>query len=200
MAPKKKGKASAVPGTDDPRTKLLWRWAAAPTAFFGVEVEGARYLARVIAKHATQSLMVWLKFKSDGKQVSIPHDLVTKWLITADEADAGDWYSGDEESSEDDAVANPAAAAKAGTSGSGSGSGKQPAAPAADGPRGSIKSGRWEPAQNKSLPHASDGFTWRPLTAGNAAQYKPTASAVLAVATAERLAAAVVAVRQMPRR
>tara|TARA_B110001452_G_C15080143_1_gene376877 strand:- start:281 stop:508 length:228 start_codon:yes stop_codon:yes gene_type:complete len=65
MAPKRKAGAGGSAAAD-PRPALVGRHLGVPTSFFGVEIEGARYLARVKAIHQTKKEMVWMKFAQAG--------------------------------------------------------------------------------------------------------------------------------------
>ena len=94
--PKQKGKKVRA----DSRAAYLGRYAGVPTSFFGIEIEGARYLARVLSTYAKDRSCVWLKFESDGMKVYVPLDMAIKWLITDEEAANGEWYS-DSESEEE---------------------------------------------------------------------------------------------------
>ena len=75
-----------------------------PTSFFGTDIPGARYLARVTQKHATMRTMVWLTFEADDKQVYVPHGTAAKWLITDEEAEdeTTEWYTVEEEDGDED--------------------------------------------------------------------------------------------------
>ena len=61
-----KNKTAAAPKASDERAKLVGRYLGVPTSFFNVEVEGARYLARVKAPHKDKNDMVWMKFQQAG--------------------------------------------------------------------------------------------------------------------------------------
>ena len=65
MAPKRKGKAAA----QFDGAELVGAWVGVPTSFFGVEIEGARYLGRVKERHAQKKGMLTMRFVSDGQLV-----------------------------------------------------------------------------------------------------------------------------------
>ena len=60
MAAKRK-KQTAARKAPDPRAALVGRYLGVPTSFFNVQVEGARYLARVKAPHRDKKEMLWFK-------------------------------------------------------------------------------------------------------------------------------------------
>ena len=75
-------------------SKLIGKWLGVPTSFFGVEVEGARYLARCTEPHAKPEF-IWMRFDVDNKDVYAPVNIVAGWTITDSEADdAALWYQG----------------------------------------------------------------------------------------------------------
>ena len=65
MAAKRK-KQTAARKAPDPRAALVGRHLGVPTSFFNVQVEGARYLARVKAPHRDKKEMLWFKFAQAG--------------------------------------------------------------------------------------------------------------------------------------
>ena len=144
MPPSKKkaagGSRSAKPGAD-----IVGRFLGVPTNFFGVEIEGARYLAKVSSTHASRPEHVWMKFKMDGKEVNVPHHVARQWLITDAEADdpSADWYEDPVSSSDDEVEFGDGGAGPSGTGPSGARAPAQKKATAeADRPRGSVKAGR----------------------------------------------------------
>ena len=66
-------------------SKLIGKWLGVPTSFFGVEVEGARYLARCTEPHAKPEY-VWMRFEVDNKEVFAPVHIVAGWVITDSQA------------------------------------------------------------------------------------------------------------------
>ena len=66
--------ASQAGAATGPRSALLGRWLGVPTSSFGVDIEGARYLAQVSQLHATKPNMVWMRFDADNKEVFAPYD------------------------------------------------------------------------------------------------------------------------------
>ena len=142
--------ASHAGAATGPRPALLGRWLGVPTSFFGVDIEGTRYLAQVSQLHATKSSMVWMRFDADNKEVFAPHNVVKRWLISDEEAkdESIEWHGLDDgcneaESEEDEQVGAA-----------------QPRLPRNDGGlRGAVKSGRWQPAAAAKSPHAVDSAT-----------------------------------------
>lgn len=67
---------------------VVGRYLGVPTSFFNVEIEGARYLARVKAPHKDRKDMLWMKFAQAGygDEAFAPLSVVQKWLISDDEA------------------------------------------------------------------------------------------------------------------
>ena len=170
MAPKRKGTKAALRGSGapDPRAALIGRWLGVPTSFFNVEIEGARYLARVKAAHKDKKDMLWMKFSQAGygDEAYAPLGVVRKWLISDDEANDPtiDWYEDPEDESDADSEEEMA------PRGGGSGPRRQPRD--SNEPRGSVKNGRWQPAQPKKTPHVVDSIVWRKAT-GAVPSHKP---------------------------
>ena len=134
---------------------MVGKWLGVPTSFFGVEIEGARYLARVLKPHASKKGMVWMRFEVDGMEVFAPEAVVRGWTITEREAHAEDaeWYE-DPPADEDEAEQEQAAAAAA------EDTNEQMA------PKGKMVAGRWQPADTPRPPHAVDSLQWRVARAG----------------------------------
>ena len=67
---------------------VVGRYLGVPTSFFNVEIEGARYLARVKAPHKDHKDMLWMQFAQAGygDEAFAPLSVVQKWLISDDEA------------------------------------------------------------------------------------------------------------------
>ena len=111
--PRKRANGSGGSAAADPRAELVGRYLGVPTSFFNVEVDGARYLARVKAPHKEKKDMLWMKFAQADNfdEAYAPLDVVRKWLITDEEAldPKADWY----EDPEDDASRPHAVAALA---------------------------------------------------------------------------------------
>lgn len=86
----------------DARAELTGRYLGVPTDFYGVETDGARYLARCKGPHKDRKEMVWFKTAQDGygNEAFAPLSLVKQWLISDDEADSGDWYEDPEDESD----------------------------------------------------------------------------------------------------
>ena len=53
------GKKRVLTKATPEASKLLGKWLGVPTSFFGVEVEGARYLARCTEPHAKPHARSW---------------------------------------------------------------------------------------------------------------------------------------------
>ena len=130
---------------------------------FGVDIEGARYLAQVSQLHATKSSMVWMRFDADNKEVFAPHNVVKRWLISDEEAkDEGiEWHGLDDGCSEAESEEDEQVGAA------------QPRLPRNDGGlRGAVKSGRWQPAAATKTLHAVDSAAWRKAV-GAVPSHKP---------------------------
>jgi hypothetical protein len=157
MAPKRRARSGGSQAAD-PRLALVGRYLGVPTSFFNVEIEGARYLARVKAPHKDKKDMLWMKFAQAGygDEAYAPLAVITKWLISDDEAldPKSDWYEDPEDVSDSESEPEEEA------SGGGGGVGRK--RQRRDGElRGSVKNGRWQPAQAKRTPHVVDGIVWR---------------------------------------
>ena len=172
MAPKRKGasRGKAVTKAADPRAALIGRWLGVPTSFFNVEIEGARYLARVKAPHKDKKDMVWMKFTQAGygDEAFAPLSVVRKWLITDDEANDPkvDWHEDAEEESELESDEEEAL-----QGGRSSAAGRRQSRDSNE-PRGSIKNGRWQPAQAPRTEHVVDSMEWRKAS-GAVPSHKP---------------------------
>ena len=153
MAPKRKPSQATKAGSD-----LNHKWLGVPTTFFGVEVDGARYLARAGLPHPTKTGMVWMHFEVDNTDVWAPAATVRGWTITDAEAAAESavWYGVPPE--DEDAPEQEQAAAE------------QDVEAALEAPKGKVVSGRWQPADTKRPPHAVDDLQWKTSTG---AGYKP---------------------------
>lgn len=145
-----------------------------PCSFFNVNIEGARYLARVKSLHKSQKSMLWIKFNQGGygEDAFAPLAVVKQWLISDDEAldPKSDWYEDPDESDDDSDVEDGDEAE------GGANARRAPAArrrvdePGA--PRGSVKGNRWQPAEARKTPHAVDNIVWRKAT-GAVPSHKP---------------------------
>ena len=155
MAPKRKKTKEASPCAD-----LLGKSLGVPTSFFGVEVEGARYLARVTKPHATKTGMVWMRFENPVTEVWAPTDIVRGWVITDREAqdETVEWY--EEPPADEDVQEQEQEAAAAEVD------------EAESAPKGKSVAGRWVAADVKRPPHAVDGLQWK-LSKGGCG-FKPT--------------------------
>jgi hypothetical protein len=168
MAPKRRARSGGSQAAD-PRLALVGRYLGVPTSFFNVEIEGARYLARVKAPHKDKKDMLWMKFAQAGygDEAYAPLAVITKWLISDDEAldPKSDWYVDPEDVSDSESEPEEEA------SGGGGGVGRK--RQRRDGElRGSVKNGRWQPAQAKRTPHVVDGIVWRKAS-GAVPSHKP---------------------------
>uniref|UniRef100_A0A7S0LHI4 Uncharacterized protein n=1 Tax=Coccolithus braarudii TaxID=221442 RepID=A0A7S0LHI4_9EUKA len=115
--------------------------------------------------------MLWMRFASNGKEVFAPGSMIRRWVIREAEANGEDaeWYEDEDEENEDE----PSTAEADGLEGPvASGAPRQ--APGA--PKGSVKSGRWAPAEAKRPAHAIDAATWRPAKGAAATAHRPVAS------------------------
>ena len=174
MAPKRKGRAGA-PGqrkAPDPRAELVGRYLGVPTSFFNVSVDGARYLARVKAPHKDKKDMVWMKFSQSGygDEAYAPLSVINKWLISDAEAldPKVDWYEDPEDESEVESEAEEAPAGGGGRARAGAAA----RGPRDDGPRGSVKNGRWQPAAAPRTEHVVDSMVWKKAS-GAVPAHKP---------------------------
>ena len=168
---KRKAKQRPAP---DPRSGLVGRYLGVPCSFFNVNIEGARYLARVKSLHKSQKSMLWIKFNQGGygEDAFAPLAVVKQWLISDDEAldPKSDWYEDPDESDDDSDVEDGDEAE------GGANARRAPAArrrvdePGA--PRGSVKGNRWQPAEARKTPHAVDNIVWRKAT-GAVPSHKP---------------------------
>ena len=171
MVARKTASVPGAKGAPDPRKELVGRWLGVPTSFFGVEIEGARYLARVKAPHRDKKGMLWMKFAQAGygDEAYAPVAAVRKWLISDDEADdpKADWHEDPEDDSdtESESEEQPGAAPRRG------GATRRPRE--SDEPRGTVKRGKWQPAQAPKTAHAVDSLVWRKAS-GAVPSHKPT--------------------------
>jgi hypothetical protein len=119
---------------------------------FNVQIDGARYLARVTSLHKTKKEMVWFKFAQAGygDEAFAPLTIVSKWLVSDEEAldPKTDWYEDPEDKS--DLESEPEDAPQRGQ-------GRAPRQ--SDEPRGVVKNGRWQPAQAPRTEHESMAAT-----------------------------------------
>jgi hypothetical protein len=152
-------------------SSIAGRMLGVPTDFFGIEIEGARYLGKVNGPDASRPGMVCWKIVDQDTVYWAPVALVTKWLITDEEAAASDaeWYE-DRESSDASETEQPAAPVGCGKAP------KQRATNSAE-PKGKVENGRWRPAEATKTSHPVDNATWKRATAAAAASYKPVVHA-----------------------
>ena len=171
MPPKHKRSKASTPL--DQRLLINGRWLGVPTTFFGVESDGGRYLAKATGPHKSKKDMVWMQFAQAGygDKAYAPLSQLKKWMVTDEVAldPAADWYEDpvEEDEDEDEGEGEDAAAAHQPRRQGGGRGGRH-----SNEPRGSVKAGRWKPAEPKKTPHAVDSVVWRKAS-GTVPSHKP---------------------------